>query len=70
VFNNLRDKGYKLAIIFGNMGPEERDREIAKFRERKTSVIITTNMLSRGFDVSEVKLVINFDVPTQRVHGM
>lgn len=42
---------------------DERDEYIEKFRKREISVVITTNMLSRGLDVPEVQLVINFDVP-------
>lgn len=32
LFNLLRESGYKATIIFGNMGPEERDEYIEKFR--------------------------------------
>lgn len=45
------------------MDNSERDEYIEKFRKREISVVITTNMLSRGLDVPEVQLVINFDVP-------
>jgi ATP-dependent RNA helicase DDX19/DBP5 len=38
------------------------------FRQHKTSVLITTNVLARGIDVLSVTLVLNFDVPLNR-HG-
>ncbi len=34
-----------------------------KFRDGKTKVLISTDLLSRGIDVLEVNLVINFDIP-------
>jgi superfamily II DNA/RNA helicase len=48
------------------MTKEERDDCIKKFREGSINVIIATNVLSRGFDMHTIKLVINFDVPSQR----
>jgi len=51
------------------MTKEERDEYIEKFRKGEVNTIITTNLLSRGFDMHEIKLVINFDVPIQTEHG-
>ena len=65
LFYDLKKDGYKCALIFGRMTKDERDEYIEKFRKGDISVIITTNLLSRGFDMQQIKLVINFDVPTQ-----
>ena len=35
------------------------------FRRGEATILITTDLLSRGFDLSEIKLVINFDVPVK-----
>ena len=60
----LRDKGFKVHVIFGGeMSREEREKTIKSFRDLETHVLITTNVLSRGIDIPEIKLVINFDVP-------
>ena len=34
-----------------------------KFRKGEVNVFITTNMLARGFDLGDVEIVINYDVP-------
>ena len=60
----MRNANFKSCIIFGDMGHEERDEMIAKFRAGEISVIITTNLLARGIDVPEIQIVINFDVPS------
>jgi ATP-dependent RNA helicase DDX19/DBP5 len=52
--------------MFSKLTKEERDECIKKFREGSINVIIATNVLSRGFDMHTIKLVINFDVPSQR----
>ncbi|KAI9344669.1 ATP-dependent RNA helicase dbp5 [Obelidium mucronatum] len=41
----------------------QRDKVIDEFREGKSKVLITTNVLSRGIDILQVNLVINFDMP-------
>lgn len=63
----MRRENLKSTIIFSDMSHEERDEMIEKFRTGEVSVVITTNMLARGIDVPEIQIVINFDVPTQRV---
>ena len=59
----MKKDGYLVAIIFGKMTREERDEYTKKFRDGEIKVIVTTNLLSRGFDMHQIKLVINYDVP-------
>lgn len=65
VYNVLKKNGLKPTIMFGRMENEERDEMMRKFRNGEVNVIIATDMLSRGIDVPEVDVVINFDVPTK-----
>ena len=65
LFDLLKKDGFQVVIIFGDMTKEERDEFIEKFRLGEVNTIITTNLLARGFDMHEIKLVINFDVPSQ-----
>lgn len=52
--------------MFGDLTKEERDTCVNKFRDGIINVIISTNILSRGFDMQTIKLVINLDVPIQK----
>jgi ATP-dependent RNA helicase DDX19/DBP5 len=48
------------------MERDERDEYVEKFRTNQVNVVITTDLLARGFDMPTIKLVINFDVPMNR----
>ena len=52
------------------MSKEERDDTMAKFRKQEINVLIATDLISRGIDVPEAELVINYDVPTHKVKGV
>ena len=48
----MRERGHSVSIIMGgDMHKEERDEIMQKFREGKTKVLISTDLLSRGIDV-------------------
>ncbi len=42
---------------------EERETTTKKFKNQEFNVLITTNVVARGFDQRFVKLVINYDLP-------
>ncbi|KAL6759166.1 P-loop containing nucleoside triphosphate hydrolase protein [Haematococcus lacustris] len=58
--------GYKCTSITGEMEHSQRDATVQEFRDGVTKILIATDVLSRGFDVSQVTLVINYDVPVER----
>lgn len=62
----MEKEGHKCTSIEGGMDREARDRVVKEFRDGTTKILISTDVLSRGFDVTQVTLVINFDVPTER----
>jgi len=62
----MEKEGHKCTSIEGGMDKEARDKVVKEFRDGTTKILISTDVLSRGFDVTQVTLVINFDVPTER----
>ncbi|EPS73010.1 hypothetical protein M569_01744, partial [Genlisea aurea] len=60
---SLVDLGYEVTTIQGAMTNEIRDKIIDEFRSGLTQVLISTDLLARGFDQKQVNLVINFDLP-------
>ena len=47
----------------GDITYQERKEIVNSFRSGTTRVLITTDLLARGFDVQQVSLVINYDLP-------
>lgn len=64
--NQMEKEGYKCTSIQGGMDHGDRDRVVQEFRDGITKILISTDVLARGFDVSQVTLVVNFDVPVER----
>lgn len=62
----LDGEGYKCTSLDGGMDRDARDSVVADFKNGQTKVLIATDVLSRGFDVTQVTLVINFDLPVER----
>ena len=64
---NLLKRGYKVFILMGgDMALSNRDETIRKFSNGEIQILITTDLLSRGYDERSVKLVINFDLPVKK----
>ncbi|GAA5807899.1 RNA helicase required for poly(A+) mRNA export [Mucor flavus] len=63
IARRMRAQGHLVGSLHGKMLPEERDQVMDDFRRGIFKVLITTNVLSRGIDISQVSLVINYDLP-------
>ncbi|XP_062871538.1 ATP-dependent RNA helicase DDX19A isoform X2 [Trichomycterus rosablanca] len=59
-------EGHQVALLSGELTVEQRAAVIQRFREGKEKVLITTNVCSRGIDVEQVSVVINFDLPLDK----
>ena len=66
VYDILKDQGFGIGIVTGSMQQEDRDKIIKSFRGGSTRVLLTTGLLARGFDVQQVSLVINYDLPRDK----
>ncbi|MGA7173782.1 MAG: DEAD/DEAH box helicase [Candidatus Dormiibacterota bacterium] len=60
---DLTALGHTTSELQGNLSQVARDRAIAAFRRRETSVLVATNVAARGIDVVDVDLVINYELP-------
>ncbi|KAL6119436.1 uncharacterized protein ACO6RY_04010 [Pungitius sinensis] len=60
---NLSAEGHQVALLSGEMTVEQRAAVIDRFRNGLEKVLVTTNVCSRGIDVEQVSLVVNFDLP-------
>ena len=53
----------KVRVIHGNKAQNTRLNSINDFREGKVNYLVSTDVSARGIDVTDVDLVINYDVP-------
>jgi superfamily II DNA/RNA helicase len=62
----MRQDGFPISFIHGEMDPEERSRRMKEFRAGQARIMISTDLLARGIDVQQVSVVINYELPTQQ----
>ncbi|KIJ37375.1 hypothetical protein M422DRAFT_231726 [Sphaerobolus stellatus SS14] len=62
----MRAANFTVSAMHGEMAQKERDAIMAEFRGGTSRVLITTDVWARGIDVSQVSLVINYDLPSNR----
>ncbi|CAH2445781.1 RNA helicase [Komagataella phaffii CBS 7435] len=66
LYKRMKDEGHTVSILHGDLESSERDRLIDDFREGRSKVLITTNVLARGIDIASVSMVVNYDLPVDR----
>jgi len=59
----LRKNGYKADSIHGDKTQSAREEALNKFKNKQVSILIATDVASRGIDIDNLDAVINFDIP-------
>jgi len=62
----MREANFTVVSMHGDMPQQERDSIMKEFRSGSSRVLISTDVWSRGLDVPQVSLVINYDLPNNR----
>ena len=63
--DDFRRAGADCDCIHGDIRQSQREKTMQTFRDGKLSVLIATDVASRGIDVDDVECVINFDIPEE-----
>ena len=63
VTQTLRKAGLNVAAMHSDLTQAERDDIMLRFKNRHISVLVATDIVSRGIDIDDIQMVINFDVP-------
>jgi len=63
VTSHLQARGYFSEAIHGDMNQTQRDRVMAKFRNKTVEILVATDVAARGIDVEDIDAVFNYDVP-------
>ena len=60
---DLQAKGYFAEGLHGDMGQQQRQNTLDKFRKSTIEVLVATDVAARGIDVDDVEAVFNYDLP-------
>ena len=64
--NKMNSNDFPVSFLHGDMNQIDRLNTMKKFRLGKYRVLITTDLLSRGIDIQQISLVINYDLPLNK----
>ncbi len=59
----IESRGYSCLFLNGDMTQDLRERTINKLRNGEILILVATDIASRGLDIKNINLVINYDIP-------
>ena len=62
----LRNLGFKASCLHGQLTQAKRLGALNKFKAGQRNILVATDVASRGLDIPNVDLVLNYDIPS---HG-
>lgn len=54
---------FKVAAIHSDLDQTEREEALRAFRNKQLQVLVATDILSRGIDIEDISMVLNYDIP-------
>jgi ATP-dependent RNA helicase RhlE len=61
---HLKRQGFDAAAMHSDLEQSEREEVLLAFRNRRLRILVATNVVSRGIDIEDIDLVVNWDVPS------
>ena len=65
VHQELKAAGENVASISSSLDQDTREAVLLKFRAKKIRILVGTDVISRGIDIKDINLVINYGVPNE-----
>ncbi|MBP3607709.1 MAG: DEAD/DEAH box helicase, partial [Treponema sp.] len=59
----LDERGYEAAALHGDIPQGQREKILARFRNKKTRVLVATDVAARGIDITGLTHVVNYSLP-------
>jgi superfamily II DNA/RNA helicase len=63
VVRAINRNGYEVMAVSSDLDQKQREEALRLFKSKRVRVIVATDVLSRGIDIKDINLVINYDVP-------
>ena len=67
VAEKLYQSGIYATAFYGGMGQGARTQVLAEFKNQQWDVVVTTDLASRGLDIAQLPVVLNYDLPRSAV---
>tara|TARA_Y100000389_G_scaffold170184_1_gene177017 strand:- start:9639 stop:10790 length:1152 start_codon:yes stop_codon:yes gene_type:complete len=64
--DRLKEKGFPVECIHGELSGDLRKNIMDDFKSGKLRILLSTDLLSRGIDIQQLSLVINYDLPREK----
>jgi superfamily II DNA/RNA helicase len=59
----LKRNGFQVKGMSSNLEQDQREQVLSDFRSKRTRILVATDVMSRGIDIKEINMVINYDAP-------
>lgn len=59
----LKDKNLSVNAIHSDLDQKQREEVLRQFRSGSFKILVATDIISRGIDIEDIDLIVNFDVP-------
>ena len=59
----LRRMKFNVAAMHSDLEQSQREEVMKEFKSGHVDILVATDVVSRGIDINDIKLVINFDIP-------
>lgn len=66
IYQNLKDNQISAGIYHGALEQMDREKAIAMFNNESYSILVSTDLGSRGLDIKEVKNIIHYHLPVSQ----
>jgi superfamily II DNA/RNA helicase len=63
IARGMKGQGYSVEGISSDLEQQQREDVLSRFRSKRTRVLVATDVISRGIDIKDINLIINYDVP-------
>ncbi|MCE5255337.1 MAG: DEAD/DEAH box helicase [Spirochaetaceae bacterium] len=63
VAKRLGERGYLVEALHGDLSQEARERVLGKFRDKRVTILVATDVAARGIDIEKLTHVINWELP-------
>ena len=63
ITERLNKEGYDIEALHGDLTQQQRDKVMARFRQKSIQLLIATDVAARGIDIDGITHVINYELP-------